>query len=78
MLAVKRDRDVHVPDLRTQHAVRLRHAEALLPHCPVLDYGIERLIDDAKQSASQLLAPGTLDWLPNIAEHFLGLRRESA
>jgi hypothetical protein len=75
-LAVKRDPKADVPDLHTQHAVRLRHAEALLPHCPILDYGIERLIADAKQSANQLLAPGVLEWLPNIAEHFFGLRCE--
>jgi hypothetical protein len=78
MLAVKRDPDANVPDLRTQHAVRLRYAEALLPHCPILDYGIERLIEDAKQSASQLLAPGALEWLPNVTEHFFGLRSEPA
>jgi hypothetical protein len=76
MLAVKRDPDADAPDLRAQHAVRIRHAEALLPHCPILDYGIERLIDDAKQSAGQLLAPGALEWLPNVAEHFVGLRSD--
>ena len=78
MLAVKRDPDADVPDLRTQHAARLRHVEALLPRCPILDHGIERLIEDAKQSASQLLAPGILEWLPNVTEHFFGLRCERA
>ncbi len=36
------------------------------------------LIEDAKQSASQLLVPGALEWLPNITEHFFGLRSEPA
>lgn len=76
MLAVKRDPDAHIPDLQTQHAIRVKHAESLLPHCPILDYGIDRLIDDATQSTCELIAPEILKWLPKINEHFFGLRSE--
>ena len=76
MLAVKRDPDAGDPDLRAQHAIRVRHAETLLPHCPILDYGIDRLIGDARHSTGELLAADVLKWLPNINDHFFGLRSE--
>jgi hypothetical protein len=78
MLAVKRDPAVRDPELLTQHTLRVKHAETLLPHCPILDYGIDRLIADAKQSTAELVASEVLNWLPNIKENFFGLRAEPA
>jgi len=72
-LAVKGDPLADVPDLDRQHAVRVRHAERLLPASPLRDYGLERLLAEAKSRAGGLLAAGALDWLPDASLHFAGL-----
>lgn len=72
-LAVKGDPLADVPDLDRQHEVRVRHAERLLPASPLRDYGLERLLAEAKSRAGGLLAAGALDWLPDASLHFAGL-----
>jgi hypothetical protein len=72
-MAVKKDAEADADDLLTQHAVRVRHAEALLPRCPIRDYGIARMITEARDAALQLVAPGALDWLPDATANFVGL-----
>jgi hypothetical protein len=56
LLAVKRDRRSNDPALHTQHLVRVEHAERLLPGNPLRQYGLERLIAEASQTAA--LSPG--------------------
>lgn len=72
-MAVKKDADADGGELLTQHAIRVRHAEELLPRCPIRDYGIARMITEARDAALQLVAPGALDWLPNVTANFVGL-----
>ncbi len=72
-LAVKQDPQANLPDLDKQHEVRVRHAERLLPTSPLRDYGLDRLIAEAKSEAGSLVAAGALDWLPDAALHFVGL-----
>ncbi len=73
MLAVKRDRRSHDPALRTQHLVRVEHAERLLPLNPLHQYGLERMIAEAKVQAARFVPPGTLNWLPDVRRCFIGL-----
>lgn len=72
-MAVKKDLEADVPDLDRQHAVRVRHAERLLPVSPLRDYGLDRLVAEAKSKAGELVAAGALDWLPDASRHFVGL-----
>jgi hypothetical protein len=72
-MAVKRDADADADDLMTQHAVRVRLAGALLPRCPIRDYGIDRMVAEARDAALQLVAPGALNWLPDVTANFIGL-----
>lgn len=71
--AVKRDPRADDAELPTQHAVRVKYAEELLPQNPLREFGIDRLISEARLEAATFVAPGALEWLPNIADHFVGL-----
>jgi hypothetical protein len=73
MLAVKRDRRSEDPDLHTQHLIRVEHAERLLPLSPLRQYGLERLIAQARAQAARFVPPGALDWLPDVQRCFIGL-----
>jgi hypothetical protein len=71
LAAVRRDARAHVSSsLETQHEARLQHAEQLLPASPLRDYGIDRLIDEAKAKAARMLPEGALRWLPDVAASF--------
>ena len=72
-MAVKKDASADAADFLMQHRVRVTHAEALLPQSPLRDYGIDRLIAEARTSTLPVVAAGALDWLPDIAAHFVGL-----
>ena len=72
-LAVRNDPQADVPDLDRQHEIRVKYAERLLPASPLRDYGLERLLGEAKSRAGGLLAAGALDWLPDASRHFVGL-----
>ena len=73
MLAVKRDPRSNDPALRTQHLVRVEHAERLLPVNPLRQFGLERLIAEAKVQAARFVLPGALEWLPDVRGCFIGL-----
>ncbi|HLQ44974.1 MAG TPA: hypothetical protein VK137_09620, partial [Planctomycetaceae bacterium] len=71
--AVKKDPRADDSDLRIQHAVRVAHAESLLPRSPLRNYGLDRLIAEAREAALQMVVPGALDWLPDVTANFVGL-----
>lgn len=73
MLAVKRDRRSNDPALRTQHLVRVEHAERLLPVNPLRQHGLERLIAEAQAQAARFVPTGALEWLPDVRGCFIGL-----
>lgn len=56
--------------LPVQHAIRVRCAEAHLPPYPLADYGIEKLIDEARAAVAELVHADHLAWLPDVREHF--------
>jgi hypothetical protein len=73
MVAVKRDARSDAPDLPTQHQCRVEHAERLLARNPLRDYGLHRLIAEARDAAEKFAPPGSLQWLPDVRGSFIGL-----
>jgi hypothetical protein len=70
LMAVKK---AHVPTgatLATQHKIRVQCAENNLPTNPLHDYGIERMIAEARQALGEMVQPSTLAWLPDAREQF--------
>lgn len=55
--------------LPVQHDARVRCAEKHLPLNPLVDYGLLRLIDDARAAVAELVNPAALAWLPDVREH---------
>jgi hypothetical protein len=34
------------------------------------DYGVDRMIAEARESLSQMIQPSAMSWLPDVREHF--------
>jgi hypothetical protein len=56
--------------LAEQHAVRLACAQASLRPTPIRDYGIERLIAEARAATEQNVRPEAMAWLPDLHPNF--------
>jgi hypothetical protein len=69
MMAVTRSRLPARAALLKQHAIRVRCAEEFLPLTPLADYGVDRMIADARAALAEMVHPGTLEWLPDVREH---------
>jgi hypothetical protein len=70
MQAVKRSSEAADAPMALQHETRLLCAEKYLPLNPLADYGVTRMIEDAKQALAQLTNPAALEWLPEVQDHF--------
>ena len=70
MVAVRKERVPAGTALGTQHKVRLRCAESHLPTNPVQDYGVERMIAEAREALADMVQPSALAWLPEVREQF--------
>ncbi len=57
-------------DLLGQHQARVELAERLLPAHPLADYGIPRLIQEARAATAIGLDPEILRFLPDVMLHF--------
>ncbi len=68
--AVRKSRIPPNAGLIEQHKGRVACAERHLAPNPILDYGVERLLSDARTELSRLFAPDLLDWLPDVRDHF--------
>jgi len=66
MLAVKKDPRSDAAELSVQHRCRIEHAERLLLENPLRDYGVERLITEARAEAVKFAPLGSLEWLPEV------------
>jgi len=53
-----------------QHELRLGCAEEFLEPNPIGNYGVERLIAEARAATSLLMNPNLLQWLPDVLPHF--------
>lgn len=69
-IALRQDKRMVETDLRTQHAIRLEYAGELLPDNPIRDFGVDRLIDQAKTAVAVGIDPALLLFLPNAKVNF--------
>jgi hypothetical protein len=37
---------------------------------PLRDYGITRMISEAREALAQIINPSAMAWLPDVREHF--------
>ncbi|MEQ2009704.1 MAG: hypothetical protein ABMA26_23210 [Limisphaerales bacterium] len=70
--AVRRALREASPSLRESHAIRLNCAEQTLAVNPLVDYGVERLLEDARRDAvvGSGFPPEALKWLPDCHANF--------
>ena len=73
VVATRHDPEADALDVRRQHTVRVRLAEKLLPHAPLLDYGLAKLVAEARENALRFAPPGSLEWLPDAQKNINGL-----
>jgi hypothetical protein len=71
--AVQSDVRLAKASLAVQHAVRVEHAKASLSPRPILDYGVQRLIEDAQRATLVGLDPTLERWLPDARPSFQNL-----
>jgi hypothetical protein len=67
--AVGRARIAPNASLDEQHDGRLACAQRTLSQNPVRDHGLERFIEEARDSTAALVRPELLQWLPNVRPH---------
>jgi hypothetical protein len=53
-----------------QHEQRVKFAKQYLPEHPLEDYGIDRMVDEARQATALGLDPIVLQHLPQVKSHF--------
>jgi len=70
MVAVRKAGLSPAAGLVEQHGLRVRCAERHLPLNPLHDYGIPRMILEAREALAQIIQPAAMAWLPNVSEHF--------
>jgi hypothetical protein len=68
--AVKRARNKLGASLPIQHEVRARCAQAHLPLNPLTDFGVDRMIQQARIGVAELVNPAALPFLPDVRDHF--------
>ncbi len=68
--AVRKSRLSPGAALAFQHETRVGCAERYLPVNPLADYGVERMIAEARESLARLVNPSASRWLPDVREHF--------
>lgn len=61
------------PHITESHALRMECALAHLPHQPLRDYGLDRMISEASHNVGITVGPDVLAWLPAAENHFYGL-----
>jgi len=69
LLAVKKSRLPAGTALLAQHELRVCCAEKHLAVNPLQDYGVERVIAEARDALAQMVHPSALAWLPDVREH---------
>lgn len=70
MLEVRKSRLPPKSGLQVQHDLRVRCAEKYLPTNPLRDYGIIRMISEARDALAQIIQPAAMAWLPDVRERF--------
>jgi hypothetical protein len=68
--ALKAARPKSGATLAVEHELRVQCAEAHLARNPVADFGVDRMIQEARSGLEELVNPAALAWLPDVREHF--------
>jgi len=55
------------------HAIRVECALAHLPFQPLRDFGLTRMVDEAKANVGMTMGNDVIEWLPAAEHHFHGL-----
>jgi hypothetical protein len=56
--------------LSIQHEIRVGCAVSHLPVNPLRDFGVDRMMAEAREALAQMVHPSALEWLPDVHEHF--------
>jgi hypothetical protein len=56
--------------LMRQHLARVECAERHLPLNPLRDYGVDRMIAEARRGLDELVNPAATHWLPDVRPYF--------
>ena len=70
MVEVRKSRLPPGAGLSAQHGLRVRCAEKYLPINPLRDFGVTRMISEARELLAQIIHPAAMAWLPDVREHF--------
>ena len=57
-------------DLQEEHGLRLACAQRTLEPTPLSRYGVDRMIEQARESTATLINPDLLRWLPDVRPQF--------
>ncbi|MEX1118591.1 MAG: hypothetical protein WEB60_07335 [Terrimicrobiaceae bacterium] len=71
--AAVRRASVGGPTLAGSHEIRIECALAHLPQQPLRDYGLDRMVSEARANVSVTVGPDVLEWLPAAENNFCGL-----
>jgi len=70
VVAVRRAQIAAGTPLHGQHEIRLRCAAETLRPSPLVEYGLERYVEEARRATAELVQPELLQWLPDVSPHF--------
>lgn len=70
LVAVRKAQIPEQEPLDAQHRARVECAQRHLPFYPIRDYGLDRMVAEAREALAQLVHPAAMEWLPDVREHF--------
>ena len=70
VVAVRRSQIPNTAPLDQQHSIRVRCAQEHLRVSPLVEYGLERHVAEARQATTRLVNPEAMQWLPDVKEYF--------
>jgi hypothetical protein len=59
--------------LDQNHEIRILAAERFLPCQPLRDYGLAKMVQEARTNVSMTIGPDVVEWLPSAIDNFYGL-----
>lgn len=70
VLAMGREDFSKASSLHEDHRIRVACAEKSLEKNPVSQYGVERMIEEARKSTAAFVNPDLIRWLPDVRRYF--------
>lgn len=69
VVAVRKSQIAEATPLAQQHEMRLCCAAAALRVSPLVEYGLDRHVEEARRATAKLVQSESLQWLPNVSAH---------